>query len=187
MTTQYLALLRGVNVGGNNLIKMTDLKACLEEAGFANVATYIQSGNVLFEAPKTALAQLEHKLERVLSENFDHYKAWVLVRSLKEMQQTVGAAPKGYGSEPEKYRYDLLFTRDPLTPAEVINSIIPKEGVDALAPGPEVVYWTRLTSRATSSRISRIASMPIYQNMTLRNWNTTTKLLGLMKARKETK
>lgn len=46
--TRYLALLRGINVGGKNIIKMADLKACFESLGFADVVTYIQSGNVLF-------------------------------------------------------------------------------------------------------------------------------------------
>ena len=50
---QYVALLRGINVGGNNLIKMADLKACFEAQGFGNVATYIQSGNVLFTSDDT--------------------------------------------------------------------------------------------------------------------------------------
>ncbi|NCP46313.1 MAG: DUF1697 domain-containing protein, partial [Flavobacteriales bacterium] len=45
---QYLALLRGINVGGNNIIKMVDLKACFEKMGFTDVKTYIQSGNVIF-------------------------------------------------------------------------------------------------------------------------------------------
>ena len=48
--TQYLALLRGINVGGNNIIKMADLKACFERLGFTGVATYIQSGNILFKS-----------------------------------------------------------------------------------------------------------------------------------------
>ncbi|MBE7556783.1 MAG: DUF1697 domain-containing protein [Anaerolineales bacterium] len=50
--TQYVALLRGINVGGNNLTKMIDLKACFEKMGLAEVATYIQSGNVLFSTPE---------------------------------------------------------------------------------------------------------------------------------------
>lgn len=183
MTTQYLALLRGINVGGNNMIKMADLKTCLEEAGYQNVATYIQSGNVLFEAPKADSATLERKLEKTLIKKFAHYQAWVLVLSLDELQNIVGSAPEGFGSDPKKYRYDVLFIRDPLTPAEAAGSVEPKEGVDTIDAGPGAVYNRRLIARASSSRISRIVGMPIYQHMTLRNWNTTTKLLGMMRAR----
>jgi hypothetical protein len=56
--TQYVALLRGINVGGNNLIKMADLKACFEKLDLAEVATYIQSGNVLFSTTETDKTRL---------------------------------------------------------------------------------------------------------------------------------
>ena len=101
------------------------------------------------------------------------------------MQAVVDGAPTGFGGEPDSYRYDVLFTREPLQPVEVVSSIEPKEGVDTIDAGPGAVYNRRLTARASSSRISRIASMPLYQNMTLRNWNTTTKLLGMMQARRD--
>lgn len=185
MNTQYVALLRGINVGGNNMIKMADLKVYLESAGYQNVATYIQSGNVLFEAPTTDSAELERALEETLNKEFSHYQAWTLVLSLSELQAIVDSAPAGFGSEPDKYRYDVLLIRDPLTPQEVVSSVEPKEGVDMIDTGPGAVYNRRLIARATSSRISRIVGMPIYRNITIRNWNTTTKLLGMMLARAE--
>ena len=58
-----------------------------------------------------------------------------------------------------------------------------KEGVDRIWAGTGVVYFSRLTSRATQSRLSRVASMPIYKQMTIRNWNTTTKLAELVDAK----
>lgn len=184
MTTQYLALLRGINVGGNNMIKMADLKLCLESAGYQNVVTYIQSGNVLFEAPKTDDPTLERELERILSETFNHYKAWVTVRSLDDMQRIVDQAPAGFG-RPD-YRCDVLFVRSPLTPVDAMKDVMSiglKEGVDTAATGKSVLYFARLADRATSSRLSRIISLPMYQDMTIRNWNTTTKLLAMMQAR----
>ncbi len=63
-------MLRGINVGGNNIIKMADLKACFERMGFSNVSTYIQSGNVIFESTKKDAARLEKKIETSLSEAF---------------------------------------------------------------------------------------------------------------------
>ena len=58
-----------------------------------------------------------------------------------------------------------------------------KEGVDQLSPGRGVIYFSRLISRASQSRISKIISMPIYQSMTIRNWNTTIKIRSLMEGR----
>ena len=59
--TQYLALLRGINVGGGNIIRMTNLKACFQASKLENVATYIQSGNVLFETVETDPGKVSRK------------------------------------------------------------------------------------------------------------------------------
>jgi uncharacterized protein (DUF1697 family) len=66
-TIQYLALLRGINVGGKNLVKMPDLRAAFEEVGFTEVATYIQSGDVLFRAPRQRREELAARTESELS------------------------------------------------------------------------------------------------------------------------
>jgi uncharacterized protein (DUF1697 family) len=181
VTSQYVALLRGINVGGKSIIKMVDLKARLDAAGFANVATYIQSGNVLFEAPKTDPDKLADKMNVALKSL--GYKAPTVVFSYDEMKAVVTKAPKGFGSDLAKYRCDVFFLKSPLTPQEVVAKTSLKEGVDAIAAGPGVVYFWRVAAKAAQSRVNRMAVSPMYQNMTIRNWNTTTKLLALMDAR----
>ncbi len=177
----YVALLRGINVGGKNLIKMTDLAACFESMGLQSVRTYIQSGNVIFRADHSNSAGLASRLKEVLSNTFS-YESTVVVRSHKEMQDIVKRAPKGFGSEPDAYRYDVIFLKEPLTSAEAMKSISVKEGVDEAFAGRGVMYFSRLISRASSSRLTRIVGLPIYQSLTIRNWNTTTKLLSMMEA-----
>src|SRR5512141_1230690 len=81
---RYVALLRGINVGGNNLIRMADLRACLEADGFDDVRTYIQSGNVVFTA-SGGPATLTERLERTLSAAFG-YEATVAVRSARQFR-----------------------------------------------------------------------------------------------------
>jgi uncharacterized protein (DUF1697 family) len=66
----YLAMLRGINVGGRNVIRMSDLKACFEGIGCVNVASLIQSGNVIFRYKETDTARLMNKIERALSARF---------------------------------------------------------------------------------------------------------------------
>ena len=61
-----------------------------------------------------------------------------------------------------------------------MRSVTTKEGVDQAFAGNGVLYFSRLISKAAQSRISRIITMPVYQSMTIRNWNTTTKLLDMM-------
>jgi uncharacterized protein (DUF1697 family) len=68
----YVALLRGINVGGKNLIKMPALKAAFEADGFEYVTTYIQSGNVLFSSSGDRSAELTRRIEKMLAEAFDY-------------------------------------------------------------------------------------------------------------------
>lgn len=178
----YVALLRGINVGGNNLIKMADLKACFEENGYVGATTYIASGNVIFDATGSA-AELTQKLETMLAKTFKGYKASVVLRSHAQMRKVIENAPKGYGTQPKKYRYDVLFLKAPLTAKAAIKDIPTKEGVDEVHAATGVLYFSRLDSKASSSRLNRVASMPIYKSMTIRTWNTTVKILGLMDAR----
>jgi uncharacterized protein (DUF1697 family) len=176
---QYVALLRGINVGGKNLIKMTDLKACAEGLGFKNVSTYIQSGNILFTTARSDQAKLTSLIEEALSSTFN-YKSRVVVRSHKQMTEIVAQSPKGFGKDPATYRYDVIFLKEPLTAGEAMKSVTTKEGVDQAFAGTGVLYFSRLIQKAAQSRLTRIITMPVYQNMTIRNWNTTTKLLNLM-------
>lgn len=177
--TQYLALLRGINVGGKNIIKMADLKACFESLGFSDVVTYIQSGNVLFKSTDRDKAKLTNRIEKELSKRFDYPSRLVTVTH-EELKKTVHSAPRGFGGEPDKFRYDVIFLKEPLTPKEAMKSVSTKEGVDEAYAGERVLYFSRLISRAAQSRLTRIILLPIYQSMTIRNWNTTTKLLALM-------
>jgi uncharacterized protein (DUF1697 family) len=176
----YVALLRGINVGGNNLIKMPVLKACFEAGGFQQVTTYIASGNVVFASTArggnaAVTAAIEESLERRFK-----LPIKVVVRSLKQMRDVVKRAPKGFGILPAKFRYDAIFLKEPLTAAVAMKSVVLREGVDEAHAGAGVLYFSRLIARATQSQLSRIVGLPVYQSMTIRNWNTTTRLLALM-------
>jgi uncharacterized protein (DUF1697 family) len=175
----YVALLRGINVGGKNLIKMPALKACFEADGFEDVATYIQSGNVLFGSPETRAPELASRIEAALGQALG-YAATVVVRNRKQMRAIVERAPEGFGAEPAKYRYDVIFLKEPLTAKAAIKSVPTKPGVDEAHAGAGVLYFSRLISKATQSRLSRIVTSSIYPSVTIRNWNTTTKLLLMM-------
>ena len=177
---RYVALLRGINVGGKNLIRMPALQACFVDHGFEEVSTYIQSGNVVFSAARASRATLTAEIESMLRTSFAHYDASVVLRSASQMRSVVEDAPPGFGGEPQQYRYDVIFLKSPLTAAAALRDVPVKDGVDSVAAGRDVLYHWRLTSRATQSRLSRVVAMPVYQQMTIRNWNTTTKLAALV-------
>ena len=176
---KYVALLRGINVGGKNLIKMSDLKACFEKQGLETVSTYIQSGNVLFASKKSGAVELCGRIEATLTKTFD-YRASVVLVSEKQLTEVVRRAPEGFGSEPAKYRYDVLFLKAPLTAAAAMKSVKTRAGVDQAFAGSGVLYFSRLVAKATQSQMGKIAGTPIYKNLTIRNWNTTTTLLRLL-------
>ncbi len=177
----YVALLRGINVGGKNLIKMSALKDCFEAGGFDEVATYIASGNVLFRATEAAPA-LTERIEKLLSKTFD-YRAAVVVRSHTQMRAIVEGAPKRFGADPATYHSDVIFLKPPLTAKAALKQMPTKEGVDEAHAGRGAIYFARLSSKAAQSRLSRVVSMPIYQSMTIRSWSTTTKLQRLIEER----
>lgn len=174
----YLALLRGINVGGNNLIKMTALRECFERMGFENVKTYIQSGNVIFSA-SGSIAALETKIEKRLSKAFS-YTSRVVVIPRDTLKRIITEAPNGFGKEPKKYRYNVFFLKKPLTPTNAMKVVETRDGVDGVYQGKRVLYFKYLLAKTTQSRISKLFAKPEHQYMTIRNWNTTTKLLALM-------
>ncbi len=176
---QYLALLRGINVGGKNLVRMADLRAAFEEMGFADVATYIQSGNVLFGAPREKREELADRIETKLSRRFGSPLKVVLLTEA-QLRAVVANAPRGFGAD--SHLCDVVFLRKPLTSRRAFGVIETKDGVDRAWPGKGVIYFSRLASKASSSRLSRIVATPEYQNMTIRSWSTTTKLLARMDA-----
>lgn len=182
MTTRYVALLRGINVGGKNLIPMAELRATFESIGATEVATYIQSGNVLFEGATHSAATWASKIEHALSDRFG-YEAKIVLLDHDGLRKAVEGAPKGFGDDLDTYRCDVLFLRGPHTAEEVITAIRPREGIDRAAAGDGVCYFERLTARASGSRLSTVATLPAYQEMTIRNWRTTTKLLALLDER----
>jgi uncharacterized protein (DUF1697 family) len=179
---KYLALLRGINVGGKNIIKMADLKASFEAMGLSNVMTYIQSGNVLFQSAEKDKPTLTDRIERALSSQFN-FEARIVTVAHKELDAIVREAPDGFGKDGESYRYDVIFLKELLTPKEAMKSVTTKAGVDTAHAGRQVLYFSRLIAKASQSHLTKIIGLPVYQNMTIRNWNTTTKLLALMEGK----
>lgn len=175
--TRYVALLRGINVGGNNIIKMLELKACFEDAGFNNVLTYIQSGNVIFDSDEKK-NELEDIVEKLLSKTFN-YKSTVMIRSLTEIKKVIADAPKNWNTRTDIRCY-IAFVKKPSTPQDVINQTPVKEGIDSIKKGESVVYMTSLIKFLTKSYLNKIASLTFYKDITIRNFNTTKKILILM-------
>lgn len=175
----YILLLRGINVGGNNKVPMSALKQHLQELGYSDVATYIASGNVIIKSHKHP-KQIRIEIEAMLPHKFkiDTELIKVLVLTRAQLESVVAHKPKNFGDEPGKYHSDVIFLIDQQA-EHVMPVFSPKEGVDTIWPGDGVIYSQRLSAQRTKSRLNKVMSSPFYKHMTIRNWNTVTKLVGM--------
>ena len=177
----YVVLLRGVNVGGKGTISMAALKAELEKAGFSDVITYINSGNLILRSgndAKTAQKAIEKVLQKRFK--FDTTLNKVLVLTNVQLASVVKNKPKGFGDDKKTYYSDAIFLVGIKT-GQAMAIFSPKEGVDTIWPGTLAIYSQRLGSMRTKSRLNRIMSSPLYKSMTVRTWGTVLKLLEITK------
>lgn len=179
----YVVLLRGINVGGKNRLPMADLTRALLDAGFADVQTYIQSGNVVLRSNLRPNAAGQ-TIERLLAERFtlDSPLIKSLVLTREQIEAVVDDRPAGFGDQPDRYHSDVIFLMG-ISPDEAMRVLNPREGVDTIWPGAGVVYSQRLSVERTRSRLSAIVGTPVYGSMTIRNWNTTTRLAEMIRER----
>ena len=175
----YIAFLRGINVGGNCLIKMSDLKACFERLGFQNVRTHIASGNVVFRAPKADTQKIEKEIEEALGKKYK-FRPKVVVLNFKQMESISKHIPKSWGRGAER-RYNVLFLKKSIDSKKILTGLHPKEKIEKVIYYPGVLYWSALTSDLTRTSMVKLSSQEIYQELTVRNLNTTKKVFEIMK------
>jgi uncharacterized protein (DUF1697 family) len=175
---KYVALLRGINVGGRNIIKMAALKACLDRHGFRNVATFIQSGNVIFESDERNAGSLTTQIEGALSKMFD-YDSRVVLRSHAQLKAVVAGVPAAWKTRTD-LRCNIAFLREPVTARHALAQVDVEPRVDSIKQGKGVLYLSTLESGLKRSRFTKLIGKPVYQHMTIRNYNTCQKLLALM-------
>lgn len=158
---------------------MADLRECFEAMGFSNVQTYIQSGNVVFTAKSSSSNALVTKIETGLNTQFN-YTASVVVLTGKQIETVLSEAPKDFNAEPNTYRYDVIFCKLPTTPDQVLAELTQREGVDTATAGTLAVYFKRVKAEASKSYLPKFVQSPLYKQVTIRNANTSYKLLGMV-------
>jgi len=178
---RYIAFLRGVNVGGNGLIKMTELKECLGADGLHEVQTYIQSGNIIFSSTSSNKKELSEQITQAIKRTF-HLDVAVAVFTAAEWHAVIAKAPKWWGKNSE-WKHNILILTETVAPAKVVEAIgILKPAIEAIEPGKGVVYQSVSFTDFGKATSGKLASNPIYKKMTVRNFNTANKLVGLVSA-----
>ena len=178
MNKIYIALLRGINVSGQKKIIMSDLRTRLEKAGLEQVRTYIQSGNILFRSSKKSSKKLAKRIEEELSARFS-YTARAVVLSYYQFKSVVESAPDNWGMDNQQ-KHNALFLLGDGTPKRVSTELpSQKAGIEAIAFGKNVIYWSVSKENLTKTSYMKLAKLQVYQEVTIRNHNTVFKLLQL--------
>lgn len=176
---KYVALLRGINVGGNNKIEMARLKICFESLGYTNVATYINSGNVIFETKKSDTTKIANEIERAIKKNFE-LDIPVVLRGKKSIDKVNKKIPTDWINDKE-YKTDVMFLWDNFANRGTLKKIVTNPKVDTLLYIDGAVVWHLKKKDYGKSKMNDIIGTEVYKNMTVRNVNTVRKLNALMK------
>lgn len=174
--TRWVALLRGINVGGRNLISMSDLKVCFESLGFDDVQTYIQSGNVLFSTRRLSRPRMLGDLKKALSRRFG-YQARVALFSCHDFRSELDRAHDSWGVDPLA-RHNAMFLLDAVTVDDIRDELPPASGSERVSLGHRAIFWSAEMKSLHQTAMMKLAALPVYQQMTVRNANTTRRLLG---------
>jgi uncharacterized protein (DUF1697 family) len=175
----FVALLRGVNVGGNNMISMKSLKESFTTLGFEDVTTYINSGNIVFKSKEDDARKLESKIEKMLSKEYQ-LDSKVVVRNLPEMEKLVKNLPRSWGEDSD-WRYNVIFLRHTIDSKEILSELPAKTDIEEIVYRPGTLLWSSQATEYNRTNLAKLASRKIFRDMTVRNLNTTKKLYELMK------
>lgn len=179
---KYLALLRGINVGGNNKVAMSELKSCFEEAGFTNVITYINSGNVIFESKDADTTRLVDVCERAIEDRFG-FRIVCSVVSVAEFLEALSHAPTWWNVGDAKH--NAIFVIAPKTADEIMKAVgESKPEYEKVAAHHPIIFWSAPLKTFGRTRYSKIVGTEAYQFVTIRNANTTVKLSQLLQEHK---
>jgi uncharacterized protein (DUF1697 family) len=171
---KYVALLRGINVGGNKKVEMKKLKEIFESLNFQNVLTYINSGNVIFDSKNKPQV---YNIEKAISEVFD-FNIQVVLRDKTTIEKINKEIPKEWKNNKDE-KTDVLFLWEDSDNEQSID-LISKTDVDTLKYIEGSIVWHIKKKDYNKSGINKFIGTEIYKNMTARNINTVRKILELM-------
>lgn len=174
---KYIALLRGINVGGNSLVSMKQLKELFETLGLEAVRTYINSGNVLFESKLTA-AKLSPKIEAAIEHEFK-FPVSVVVKSQSEIEAIAKVIPDNWQNNTEM-KTDVMFLWADVDDRSTLKQLQIKPELDHVTYVKGAIIWHVLRKHVTRSGLLKIVGTPLYKKMTIRNVNTFRKLQKML-------
>jgi uncharacterized protein (DUF1697 family) len=176
MTTRYIAILRGINVGGKRKIIMAELRALLESIHLKNVNTYIQSGNIVFEHNKTANSELEELISNTIKTKYG-FDVPCIVRTAAEWQRAIDENP--FANDHEVDQLHLTFLKE-LPANEKIEAIADHDfSPDSFQVINQNVYLLVLGKYHKTKLSNQFFESKLKVEATTRNWKTVMKLMEM--------
>lgn len=175
---KYVALLRGINVGGNNKIAMANLKACFESLGFKNVSTYINSGNVMFDTKVQDTKTIISDIERAIRKTFK-LDIRIVLRTRENILKVCKKIPDAWMNDKE-YKTDVMFLWDEYRDEKTLELLSTNAEIDSLLYVDGAIIWHLKKKDYSKSGMRKLIGTDVYKQMTVRNINTVRKLATLM-------
>jgi uncharacterized protein (DUF1697 family) len=176
--TTYVALLRGINVGGNALVSMKELKSCFEDLGLKDVVTYINSGNVIFKDSRKNVQALGKLIESGIKTRCK-MDIRVVVKSRSDIAAICKKIPADWVTD-NVMRTDVMFLWEEVDNAETIAAVPANPAIDRLVHVKGALIWNVSRKDYGKSKMPKMVGSRFYKSMTARNANTARKLLALM-------
>jgi uncharacterized protein (DUF1697 family) len=159
--TPHVALLRGINVGGKNLISMPDLEECFRALGYSDVGSYINTGNVVFRASPTDTRHIEATIERELEGRFPQ-QIRTLVRTLDQMESLVAEIETTWPG-PTDDKQNVIFLASEIDGETVLDGLHPKLDIETVRYVPGALLWSAKRQHLTRSQMLKLNRLPIYR------------------------
>lgn len=175
----YVALLRGINVGGKNKVDMKLLKESFVRIGMQTVVTYINSGNVIFKDDLHTKSQIEDLIENVILEDFA-LVIKVLICKKDVFDQLIKILPISWKND-DKMKCDVLFLWEIIDSDTLLSELQIRPEIDMVIYTPGVILWAVDRENVTKSGLMKLAGTKLYKHITARNVNTTRKIYEIMK------
>jgi len=174
----YIALLRGINVGGKNKVDMKLLKQTFEQAGMNDVVTYINTGNIIFSSKSHSKTELSRILEEAIHSDFGlHIK--VVIRTVDDFKVIVNSIPDSWKND-KNMKSDVMFLWDEVDDESVLKNLVIKPDIDTVKYVPGAILWSIAKENSSKSGMIKIVGTKLYKQVTVRNVNTTRKIYELM-------
>ncbi|HKP91893.1 MAG TPA: DUF1697 domain-containing protein [Thermoleophilaceae bacterium] len=175
--SSYVALLRGINVGGKSKVDMATLRETVAEVGCDDVTTYINSGNVLFRDARAART-LRPRIERAIEDRFG-FPVAVQLRDLAQIRRLNEAIPDDWTNDKEQ-KTDVWFVPPDLDKPGLLDTIAHRPEVETVLHAPGAIVWNISRRNQGRGSANRLTQTPLYKRVTIRNVNTVRKLRELL-------